>query len=1686
MSWPSPFSAFSRVWEMLLAEISLLGAPQGVSSVEEDPFPEPLKEERPSEQSSLLREMNDAIAALSKQLRPQAPGAPPAPANTAHHPHDDAEPQMRLEEATAHGTPPRVLQETLSGHIGHKLFEGDMEEGPGTAPDVTQAGASTGAGHHRAQEPEQGEEEQRTLFLQGKGGGVKEAMVKVEEHLQGALEENTEAGEQMLREVEGAGWMQEKANWEKAQLLGEAEEVALSQGENLEAGLGSPEAMEAGLGVQQCLGMDEFHPAAAQPLGTGLGDEAQPPLGLSKELEIRPGELPEPEPPSRGKARIGAAQGRSVLPEVTVAPGTGMLEEDRVSAEAKLQGEALDAEVLPAQAQHGAGVEEREVEVTQGESARGDAEQGGSIGAEVPVPAVLPPEDVQEGGAGTDVPPLEEQSSRANVQLLAEVEAALQPWVEAGSLGTKQVGRVAPDVQPLEEGHQPELGLGEDMGAAVVQGEGPSPAEMSLGSPDLCVLFPVKAQALEMVEAQDSWADMQLHRGSSPETPQGEEGHTVVHLLEEDEDGAQERGEHGLPQEPVLGPQGAGFGQGEGAAAGVQPQEEAESPDRLEDQSTCASVWMLAEMDEVKVTPGWNTEDLQLLSEVSSLGTEQRGNVAPGVQPLDQVDKAELVALEAEDAQADMEPHGGLSPEAPWGAGGGTAVQREEKDEDGAQEQGERGVPQEPVLDPQGAGFGHGEVAAAGLKPWEEAESLDRLEYQNIGANVQALAVVEKLKVTPGGSTDTDLQLLSEDSSLDTEQGGSVAPDVQPLDQVDKAELVEMGAEDSTANVELQWGPSIETLQGGEHHAGLQLVEEDEDGEEGQSECGLPHEPVLHPSGVAIRQGGGAAAGVQPWEEAESLDRLEDQSTDASVRTSAEMDEVKVTPGGSTGTDLQLLSEVSSPGTEQRGSVAPDVPDVQTLDQVDKAELVEMKAEDWADMELHRGPSPETPQGEGGHAALHHMEEDDNGAQEQGKSGLPQEPVLHPHRVRQREGAGTGVQPHAEAVILDTLEAQSPAASVQPLAEVDELKPTPEADLQLPREVSSLDTEQGGGVAPDVQPLDQVDKAELVEMEAEDWADMELHGGPSPETPQGGGGHAAMQLVEEDENGEEGQGEHGLQQESVLDPQGAGFGQGEGAATGVHAQDKAVILGRLEAQSTDMGVQPLTEPEELRSSSGGSTEANVGAAGMQEGKQSHTAGSDVAHTAEGCKGAAGAHVPPPAEAISYPEHDAAPKAPGVGAKLGALTGLDGQNPEDTQTLELPQGERAAAEGRPLDGAQGLAMGQGLKLEAGGRSSVETQGLGLKQGHDDGTCAPAFPVSEVPLQISTLKLEAVMQEDVLVPDVRLLGASGQAAQSELQKQVSAQAEKLPHEMETGKAAAGPAELPKQEVAPASPLHTRVLQQEDSGNDQLGMVLGGSSLGDAASTQPQRQFLGEQSKDLDVDRWKRKQEVGRKMSQEGEPSPGEPETVSADGAGAAPRGSAKAPLDPDHLYNVLFVGDSHVGKTSFLYRLHADTFNPHLTATVGLDYQVKNFVVDNKCFALRLWDSAGQERYHSITKQFFRKADGVVLMYDITSEYSFLDVQYWLSCIQEGAEDGVSILLLGNKTDCAAERQVPMEQGERLAKEHQLMFYECSAASGHNISESMVSLIRLLKANEDKLKNKAEEVLKLPQKKKSCCW
>ncbi|XP_057555753.1 ras-related protein Rab-44 [Hippopotamus amphibius kiboko] len=199
------------------------------------------------------------------------------------------------------------------------------------------------------------------------------------------------------------------------------------------------------------------------------------------------------------------------------------------------------------------------------------------------------------------------------------------------------------------------------------------------------------------------------------------------------------------------------------------------------------------------------------------------------------------------------------------------------------------------------------------------------------------------------------------------------------------------------------------------------------------------------------------------------------------------------------------------------------------------------------------------------------------------------------------------------------------------------------------------------------------------------------------------------------------------------------------------------------------------------------------------------------------------------------------------------------------------------------------------------------------------------------------------------------------------------------------------------------------------------------------------------------------------------------------------TASEPLaNPDYTFHVIFLGDSNVGKTSFLHLLHQNTFASGLTATVGVDFRVKNLLVDNKCFALQLWDTAGQERYHSVTRQLLHKADGVVLMYDVTSQESFAHVRYWLNCLQDTASDGVVVLLLGNKTDCEEDRQVSTEAGQQLAQELGVSFGECSAALGHNILEPVVNLARSLKMQEERLKRSLVEVApEKPRKRAGCC-
>ncbi|XP_052528300.1 ras and EF-hand domain-containing protein-like [Tympanuchus pallidicinctus] len=152
--------------------------------------------------------------------------------------------------------------------------------------------------------------------------------------------------------------------------------------------------------------------------------------------------------------------------------------------------------------------------------------------------------------------------------------------------------------------------------------------------------------------------------------------------------------------------------------------------------------------------------------------------------------------------------------------------------------------------------------------------------------------------------------------------------------------------------------------------------------------------------------------------------------------------------------------------------------------------------------------------------------------------------------------------------------------------------------------------------------------------------------------------------------------------------------------------------------------------------------------------------------------------------------------------------------------------------------------------------------------------------------------------------------------------------------------------------------------------------------------------------------------------------------------APEGSGtgEQPVAPSPVYRLVLAGDSCAGKSSFLLRLCRNEFRGDISSTLGVDFQVKELLVDGEQTTLQIWDTAGQERYRSISRSYFRKAHGVLLLYDISSQSSFLSVRQWIEDI-EGAGTALPLMLVGNKSDLRAALPetagVHTAHGQRLA-------------------------------------------------------
>lgn len=148
------------------------------------------------------------------------------------------------------------------------------------------------------------------------------------------------------------------------------------------------------------------------------------------------------------------------------------------------------------------------------------------------------------------------------------------------------------------------------------------------------------------------------------------------------------------------------------------------------------------------------------------------------------------------------------------------------------------------------------------------------------------------------------------------------------------------------------------------------------------------------------------------------------------------------------------------------------------------------------------------------------------------------------------------------------------------------------------------------------------------------------------------------------------------------------------------------------------------------------------------------------------------------------------------------------------------------------------------------------------------------------------------------------------------------------------------------------------------------------------------------------------------------------------------------------------------------------------------------MEEKLIKLQIWDTAGQERFRTITKTYYKGAHGIILTYDVTDDNSFKNIRNWVKQIEQNAQNNVRKVLVGNKCD-RDDRKVGFEEGNKLANEFHMKFFETSAKTNYNVNETFTFLTReILKtcdvkpvANPIVLDKNSEKSAK--KNKKNCC-
>ena len=206
-----------------------------------------------------------------------------------------------------------------------------------------------------------------------------------------------------------------------------------------------------------------------------------------------------------------------------------------------------------------------------------------------------------------------------------------------------------------------------------------------------------------------------------------------------------------------------------------------------------------------------------------------------------------------------------------------------------------------------------------------------------------------------------------------------------------------------------------------------------------------------------------------------------------------------------------------------------------------------------------------------------------------------------------------------------------------------------------------------------------------------------------------------------------------------------------------------------------------------------------------------------------------------------------------------------------------------------------------------------------------------------------------------------------------------------------------------------------------------------------------------------------------------------------------------MSKDYLiFKIIIIGDSSVGKTSFLLRFCDGKFDADSITTIGIDHKVKFISRQEKRIQLQIWDTDGQERFRSLQKTLFKGSDGILLMYDISKYETFKHIKKWINDIKTNIGvpiEKIALIIIGNKSDLPDdEKKVDQNDVENLEKTTGFKIIEASAKNDHNVNESMIALVdKMLELGLGKIKKEDEEEdegtkklsLKNTKKKNNCC-